>query len=170
MIINTGLDFNYLTVPNLDLSTQKTVEFSVMARDSAHVKLSLASGGMFEVVLGFGPTLSQCTIRRARGTGEVADSNGPAPVLSPTEYRTFVLDWSTPRVLKLFSKSSSGSLTKLLETPQQAESVLNVNTIAVSTVGCTGAFKVQVSAPLRALSRRKNFLRILTIDNIFSPE
>jgi hypothetical protein len=148
--VNTGVDFNYQTVPNVDLSAQTQVEFSVMARDSAHVRLTLGGGGMFEIVLGFGPTMSQSTIRRSRAGNNMVESNGPAPTLSASEFRTFVLDWGTPKVLKVFSKSSSGALTELLKTAPQPESVLDVKTIAVSTVGTTGSFRVQVSVATRS--------------------
>jgi hypothetical protein len=115
-----------------------------MASNDAHVLLTMGGGGLFEVVIGgWGNTYS--TIRRSKqGTGIVGYSGR---VNSNSQYKSFVLDWSTPRVLKLFSKSDSGSLTLLMETPQQAESVLDIKSMAVATGwGSTGRWKVQVSA------------------------
>jgi len=100
---------------------------------------------MFEVVIGgWGNTKS--VIRRARAGADVVQANGA--VLTPGQFKTFVLDWSTPRVLKLFSKSSSGDLTQILETPQQPESVLDVTTMAVSSYTTTGVWEVQTAGPM----------------------
>jgi hypothetical protein len=141
--INTPVTFGYQTVPNLDLSGRSRVEFSVQEATDAHVMLTMQSGGVFEVVIGgWGNTKS--VIRRARAGADIVSANGA--VLSATEFRTFVLDWSTPGVLKLFTKSSSGTLTQILATPQQPESVLDITTMAVSSFTCTGIYKIQVSA------------------------
>jgi hypothetical protein len=142
--VNTGDDYNYQTVPNLDLSSRNKVEFSVMAKNDAHVMLTMGSGGVFEIVIGgWGNTYS--TIRRSKqGSGIVGYSG---TVNSNSQYKTFVIDWSTPRVLKVFSKSDTGSLSLLMETPQQSESVLNMKSMAVATGwGSTGKWKVKVSA------------------------
>ena len=147
--INTPVTFGYQTVPGLDLSGRTRVEFSVQEETDAHVMLTMRSGGVFELVIG-GWGNSRTVVRRARAGADIVSANGA--VLSRTEFRTFVLDWSTPRVLKLFSKSSSGALTEILATPQQPESVLDVTTMAVSSFTCPGIFKIQVSA--RSRSRR----------------
>lgn len=143
--ISTGDSFSYQTVPGLDLSTRSRVELSVKARTDAHVMLTMGGGGVFEVVIG-GWDNSKSAIRRSRAGASIVESTGP--VLSATEFRTFVLDWSTPRVFKLLAKSSSGALTTLLETPQQPESTLDMKTMAVSTYMCSGVFKVQVGRVL----------------------
>lgn len=114
-----------------------------MARNDAHVLLTMANGGVFEVVIGgWGNTYS--TIRRSKQGAGIVGYSGT--VDSNSQYKSFVLDWSTPRVLRFYSKSDSGSLTLLMETPQQAESVLNIKTMAVATGwGSTGKWKVLVS-------------------------
>jgi hypothetical protein len=142
--INTGTAFSYQTVPGLDLSTRARVEFSAMTRTDVHVLLTMGNGGVFEVVIG-GWDNTKSTIRRSRAGADIVETRGT--VLSATEFRTFVLDWSTPRVLKVFSKSSTGTLTLLMETPQQPESVLDMKTMAVSTYKASGTFRVQVGRP-----------------------
>jgi hypothetical protein len=144
--IATGNTFSYQTVPNLDLSARSRVEFSVTARTDAHVMLTMGGGGVFEVVIG-GWDNTRSVVRRARAGASLVEYTGP--VLSATEPRTFVLDWSTPRVLRLLAKSGSGVLTPLLETPQQPESALDIKSMAVSTYLCTGVFRVQVTAHSR---------------------
>ena len=114
-----------------------------MANNDAHVLLTMGGGGVFEIVIG-GWGNSYSTIRRSKqGSGIVGYSGA---VDSNSQYKSFVLDWSTSRVLKFYSKSDSGSLTLLMETPQQSESVLDIKSMAVATGwGSTGKWKVQVS-------------------------
>jgi hypothetical protein len=142
--INTGTVFAYQIVPGLDLSTRSRVEFAAKTRTDVHVMLTMGNGGMFEVVIG-GWDDTKSTIRRSRAGADIVETKGA--VLSATEFRTFVLDWSTPRVLKVFSKSSTGTLTLLLETPQQPESVLDMKTMAVSTHKALGTYRIQVAPP-----------------------
>ena len=150
--INTPESFGYQAVPGLDLSNRNKVEFSVQAATDVHVMLYMHSGGVFEVVIGaYGN--SKTIIRRSRAGADIASVAGSP--CSASEFRTFVLDWSTPRVLKVFSKSSSGELKQILETPQQPESVLDIKSMGVSTFTRTGIFKIQV---LPAAKRRKGFL------------
>ncbi len=154
-VINTDAFNNLQTVPNMDLTGRTSVEFSVKALQGdrlgnagAYVMLYLASGGIFEIVIGVNLRNTRCFIRRQRGTGPLeADYDGSVPLLTADGFSTYVLDWSTPRVLKLFSKSGSGVLTELLKTPEQTETKLDVTRMAVSTYTTTGVFQVQVSPP-----------------------
>jgi hypothetical protein len=141
--LNTPVTFNYQAVPGLDLSNRNKVEFSVQAASDAHVMLYMKSGGVFEVVIGaYGN--QKTIVRRSRaGTDLVSVDGSP---LSASEFRTFVLDWSTPQILKLYHKSSSGELTQILETPKQPESVLDIERMGVSTYTSTGIFKIKVSS------------------------
>lgn len=139
--IETGDDYNYHTILNLDLSSKSMIEFSVMAKNDAHVLLTMGAGGVFEIVIG-GWNNSRSMIRRSKQGAGVVEYSGV--VISDSEFKTFVLDWNNAGVLKLYSKSGTEPLTLLMETPPQPEPVLDIKSMAVSTGwGSTGKWKVQ---------------------------
>ncbi len=137
-------------VPNLDLSARTSVEFSVKSLAGPHVILNLASGGLFEVIIGWDSNNVRSTIRRGprRGGTDLANVRSAARPLSPDAFRTFVLDWSN-RVLRLLSKSSSGELTEILRTPEQPDASLVITSMQVTMYQNPAVFIVQVPCPPR---------------------
>ena len=102
----------------------------------------MSGSRVFEVVLG-GWGNSMSVIRRAQQGDAIASVQGA--VLSNSQFRGFVLAWDTPKVLKLYSKADSGSLTLLMQTAQQGDGALDIQTMRVATGwGSTGQWSVLV--------------------------
>ena len=152
--IATEDNYVYQTIPTLDLSDQKAIEFSVKAKNDAHVLLTMGDNngeeGMFEIVIGgWGNTKSM--IRRAKQGEGIVERAGT--INSGSEHVNFVLDWNTPRVLKLYRKSDASPPDLLMETPEQPDSDLNIKSMAVATGwGSTGDWTVQVPSHSRRVN------------------
>ena len=64
-------------------------------------------------------------------------------VLSATEYRAFILDWSRGHFLEVYRIDESGSIVRIMASPRQPETALNITAIGVATRwGASGSWKI----------------------------
>ena len=130
---------------------------------SLGASLAGPTGSLFEVTLG-GWSNTKSVIKRIKNGPNIAVHHGS--VLSETEYRAFILDWSKSKVLELYSIDETGSIVRIMSTPRQPETALNVTAIGVSTGwGAKGCWKLGSSdipwrvGPIQfARDNKSNFL------------
>ena len=109
--IHTNDTYLYQEVKNFELSELSEVEFSVRAKNDAHVQLILSSGKIFEIVIG-GWNNSMSALRTEQQGASIAEHRGS--VLSMDEHRHFVLSWRDPGVLRLHRRTEDGELHLIL--------------------------------------------------------
>lgn len=91
---------------DVNLTDMEQIEFDVRAHYDAYIQLSLANGGMFEVVIGeYDNTRS--VIRTQKQGRSVAEFQGS--FLSKGSFRSFVLSWKQPGVLELLYRNDMES-------------------------------------------------------------
>ena len=98
IIIHTPDDPDYFTPVHVDLANRKHVDFEVLARNDAHVRLELKNNKMFEIVMGAYDD-KRSVLRTEKQGPTIAEGKGS--VLSTTCYRPFVLSLKQPGVLQL---------------------------------------------------------------------
>jgi hypothetical protein len=118
--MSTGNNYQYQSDSGLNLAHRTNVEFQVKASNDAQVLLETGRGKIFEIVIG-GWSNQHSVIRRTQQGPSIASYQGA--VVSSSQFKRFVLEWDTSRILRLYQKMDNGSQPETVTDPVDEDCV-----------------------------------------------
>jgi predicted outer membrane repeat protein len=136
--VQTSNDQTMFKIEDFDLSETTEVDFQVEASKDAFIELTLSDSRSFFVVIGGMENSRSYFMQELQGPS-IAEYFGR--VLSPSEFKGFLLTWNNPGVLQLFRRTEAGILDLLCESPLQEVFVVQSMSVATGS-GSEGRWRI----------------------------